>query len=224
MNNLESQVLRVIGDDPSSPDVFLDTPAGIAPIRDSINDAIHETVMLTGSHEDTFHIPLLADQKFYRLNFARGFFGWVVDVWLVGNRRRLEQTDMVRLWADDPRWLRNSGDPWQYFQVGANTIGIDRSPGSSTDLIEVQCVVIPAAYTEDADRPTIRKQFEHAVINYAVSEYWASRGDARSAVDHLERYLEGTGSRLSYKPAKNRFVMPRPAESVVSVGDRGGLA
>ena len=47
MNLLEKQVLRLIGEDPSSPDVFLDTDAGVAPVREALSDAIQEIVMLT---------------------------------------------------------------------------------------------------------------------------------------------------------------------------------
>jgi len=211
LNSLEQQVLRIIGEDPSSPDVFTDQ--NIGQVRCSLNDAIQEITMLTGGHEDTFHVPLLTDKKFYRINFARGFFGWIVDCWIVGGRRRLEQTDFIKLWAENNRWLRAAGTPWQYFQVGANIIGLDRSPSSDTDVLELRCVVIPAAYKQDSDKIKLRKEFQHAAVNFAVSEYWASRGDTQSAVDGFQMYSDALGTRIGYKPAKNRIVAIRPTET-----------
>jgi len=217
MTPLEKQVLRIIGEDPDSPDVFTDQ--NIGQIRDSINDAIQEITMLTGGHEDTIHVPLLTDKKFYRLNFERGFFGWVVDCWIVGEKRRLQQTDFIRLWAENSRWLYSSGTPWQYLQVGSNVLGLDRSPSSDTDILEVRCVVIPKAYDQDTDRIKLRQEFHRTAVNYAVSEYWASRGDPRSAVDYLTLYADSLGERLSYKPAANRIVIQRPTESQINVGE-----
>ena len=216
MNNLEKQVLSLIGEDPASPDVFTDDQTGLTQVRDSLNDAIQEIVMLTGGHEETFHIPLLADKKFYRVNFERGFMGWIVDCWITGGRRRLQQTDFIKLWAENSRWLRSSGTPWEYLQVGMNIIGLDRSPTSSTDVLELRCVVIPGAYKQDTDRVKLRKEFQWAAVNYAVAEYWASRGKAESAVEHFKLYAEALGERVAYKPARNRIVMQRPAESTVA--------
>ena len=51
MNELETHVLELIGEDVDSPDVFTDDDAGMAPIRDSINDAIEEISMVSGSNK-----------------------------------------------------------------------------------------------------------------------------------------------------------------------------
>jgi hypothetical protein len=68
MNNLEKQVLQFIGEDTDSPDVFVDTDEGIAPIRDSINDAIEEISMIAGSYKRTYSLPLVANKSFTGLN------------------------------------------------------------------------------------------------------------------------------------------------------------
>ena len=51
MNAVETKVLELIGESTTSPDVFVDTAAGMAPIRDSINDAIQEITILTGGNK-----------------------------------------------------------------------------------------------------------------------------------------------------------------------------
>ena len=48
MNELETHVLELIGESTSSPDVFADTDKGMAPIRDSLNDAIKKSLWCQG--------------------------------------------------------------------------------------------------------------------------------------------------------------------------------
>ena len=109
MNNLETRVLQLIGENVTSPDVFTDTDAGMAPVRDSINDAIQEIVMLTGGQKRTYFLPLRSQQAFYRIRLNDGYFGWVSDCWLVNQKRRMEQTDFTRLSHHDPRWMVPTG-------------------------------------------------------------------------------------------------------------------
>lgn len=181
----------MIGEDPDSPDVFDET--GIEQIRDSINDAIEEIVFITGSNRRTFRLPLVQDQMFYRISLASGDFAWVTDAILVNQRRRMRQTDMVRLEAENPRWMTSTGTPDSYFQVGHNVIGIYRRPASTSDIVNISCVVIPKAYTSDTDRIRLPEAFQRAAMHYAISEYWASRGDAKEAYKSFDKYLTVLG-------------------------------
>lgn len=190
MNNLETHVLELIGESTTSPDVFIDTDDGMAPVRDSLNDAIEEISMLTGSHKQTYQIPLVEDQGLYRLKFTRGYFGWVTDAWLVNKTYRLDQTDLIKLAANNPRWLQDSGDPGEYVQIGKDIIGLHPIPSGTTDALELTLVAIPERYSGGADRVKLREAFKWAAVHYAVSEYYAGRGDAQSAMIHLNRYLE----------------------------------
>ena len=111
MNSLERKVLQNVGENPDNPDVFLDTDAGMEPIRDSINDAIQEIAMITGGISREYNIPLVAGQAFYRLKFTEGYFGWVRDAWLTSVKRKLDQTDFIKLNKENPRWLLDNGPP-----------------------------------------------------------------------------------------------------------------
>jgi len=193
MNALETKVLELIGEDPDSPDVFVDTDAGMAPIRDSLNDAIQEIVSLTGSKATKYYLPLRQDQMFYRFDLNNGFLGWITDVWLVNETRRLEQTDLIRLVNHDPRWMTTSASPRSYWPVGLNVVGFYPKPSGATDTIELTIVEIPKAYTDQNDRIHLRDDFEYAAVNYAVAEYWASRGDARQAETHMGYYMNALG-------------------------------
>ena len=198
MNQLEKQVLELIGDDPDAPDVFKDTDLGMAPVRDSLNDAIQEISILTGSYRRQYFVPLRQDVTFYRFRLDNGFLGWVTGAWLVNQQRRLNQTDLIRLNADDPRWMVTSASPRSYFQIGHEIIGVYPKPSGDSDMLELNLVEIPAPYTNDADRIKLRKDFQYAAVNYAVSEYWASRGDVQEALKHWGRYLDTLGLRNQF--------------------------
>ena len=192
MNDIERQVLRLIGESPDSPDVFTDDDTGMAPIRDSISDAIEEIHCLTGGYTQTFLVPLVADGTFYRLNFERGSFGWVRDAWLAGNRRRLTQTSLTKLAMEYPGWLQSNGTPEQYFHLGRDLIGVFRKPSSSSDVLEINAVVIPGPYA-DGERIKLKNQYHWAAVHYAVGEFWASRGDAGEAARYMGLYQASIG-------------------------------
>ena len=198
MNRLETRVLQLIGDDPDSPDVFLDTDAGMAPVRDSINDAIQEIVMLTGGQKRTYFIPLREAQAYYRFRLNYGYLGWMTDVWLVNQKRRLVQTDTIRLNHFDPRWMITKATPIEYFPVGQELIGLYPKPSSTSDALEITFVEIPKAYEGEDDRIKLKSEFEDAAVHFAVSEYWASRGDAQEAQKHWSMYLAALGIRSRY--------------------------
>lgn len=203
MNYLETYVLQLIGEDTTNPDVFADTDTGMAPIRDSINDAIEEISMLTGGYKREYQIPLRTDNNFYRLKFQKGQFGWVTDAWLLGSKWRLSQTDFNKLNNEDPRWMKHRGNPSQYFHVGTDLIGIYPRTSGDADVVVFQCVVIPDRYTSDTDRIKLRTEYQWAVVHYAVSEYYAGRGDKPRAMEHMNLYLNRLGLREAYPEAKD---------------------
>jgi len=198
MRTIERRVLELIGEDPDNPDVFLDTAAGIAPVRDSINDAIQEIVMVTGGNKRKYLIPLRAGQQFYRLALDYGEFGWVTDAWLTTKKYRLEQTGLIRLSKYDPRWMTTQADPRAYFQIGTDSIGLYPRPSGSSEVLELTLVEIPQAYTQDNEKIRLKPDYDQAAVHYAVSEYWASRGDANEAAEHFVRYLKFLGIRADY--------------------------
>lgn len=196
MNSLEQKVLELIGEDTASPDVF--TGDGLQPIRDSINDAVAEILMLTGGFKRQYFLPLRQDTGFYRLRLQHGDLGWITDVWSVNQKYRLEQTDLIRLNAYDPRWMISSATPEAYLPIGQDIIGFYPKPPSSADVMELTLVEIPSAYSSDRDRVKLRDAFKYATVHYAVAEYWASRGDAAEANSHIQLYLEAMGLRKDY--------------------------
>ena len=205
MNKIETYVLELIGEDPDSPDVFTDDTEGMEPIRDSINDAIEEISMITGCYSETYYISLRQNRNFYRFDFKNGSLAWIKDVWLQTQRRRLEQTDLTRLNSFNDRWLLNSGPPYSYFPIGINFIGVWPAPASDTDTLEVTAIVIPERYKEGTDRIKLRKNWDWAAAHYAVGEYYASRGDAKSAIYHHNTYLKKLGRNVKYPMASENI-------------------
>lgn len=193
MNEIERYVLEMIGEDPESPDVFTDDSDGMALIRESINDAIEEIVVVSGTNRRIYKMPMREAANFYRIEFKAGDFGWISGAWLFGIKKRLVQTDFGLLVSENPNWLQNSGTPEKYFIVGKNLFGVWPAPSTSNDFVEIDCIVIPERYSHDTDRLIVRDRFKWAVAHYAVGEYYASRGDAASAIEHHNDYLKHLG-------------------------------
>jgi len=205
MNALETRVLELIGESTSSPDVFLDTDAGIKPIRDSINDAIQEIAIVSGSYKRQYLLPLRKDQAFYRFKLQNGYLGWVTDVWDIDRNFRLEQTDLIKLSHFDPRWMVGTGFPESYIQFGDDVIGFYKKPSSSANVMEMTIVEIPNAYKTDTERVKLRDSFQYAAVHYAVGEYWASRGDADEAKIHGALYLDALGIKENDMRSREKF-------------------
>ena len=190
MNSLERHVLRLIGENVDSPDVFTEGSDAFSLIRGSINDAIEELSTITGQYVRTVHLPLLGSRMFYRLAPRGDYYGYVLEAQDRDNRRKLVQTDFYRLANDDPWFIKRTGSPEQFFHIGLTHIGIYRPPSSEGRTLELKCVCIPKPYATDTDEVKLRANFERAVVYYAVSEYSASRGDANRATDYGLKYLE----------------------------------
>lgn len=204
MNTIETHTLELIGENPDAPDVFTEGD-GMKPIRDSINDAIEEISMLTGCYSEQYPMALRQDRNFYRLSFSIGAVGWITGIWLAGQKRRLEQTDLIKLTRYNPRWLYSSGPPLSYFQIGLTYLGIWPAPASDTDILEISAVVIPDRYSEGTDRIKLRRNWEWAAAHYAAGEYFASRGDAKTAIYHHNSYLQKTGVSVKYPSASEHM-------------------
>ena len=202
MNALERRVLEGIGENPDSPDVFLDTDAGMAPIRDSLNDAIQEIALLTGMYKRQYLLPLRKGQMFYRFKLQNGYLGWVTDVWDVNRKFRLEQTSLIKLSSYDPRWMVGSGFPESYVQLGDDVIGFHKKPSASSNVMELTIVEIPHAYVTDTERVKLRESFQYAAVLFAIGEYWASRGDVQEARAFGVRYLDALGLKDKYSPSQ----------------------
>ena len=205
MNDLETAVLEMIGENVDSPDVFTDTAAGIAQIRDSLNDAIQEISMLTGSLRRRIKMPLYSGLIFYKFSLAQDVYAWPLSCWLVNQKRKIPQKDINWLLKANPRWMIGSGPPLYYYLIGFDKIGLDRAPTSDTDILEFDCVLIPSRYTEDIDRVKLREEYKWAAVHYAVSEFWASRGDAKEATQHFSEYVQHVGIQELYPQNAERL-------------------
>lgn len=205
MHRLEKQVLELIGESVDSPDVFTDDDQGMAPIRDSLNDAIQEITMLTGSNKRQYLIPLRAGQQMYKMELPYGHVGWIADVWLVNQKYRLEQTGILKVSAHDPRWMITNANPRAYFPIGNDVICLYPKPPSSSDTLDITLVEIPAEYTSGSSHIKMKSDFEYAAVNYAVSEYWASRGDAKEAQTHYALYADAMKLRKDFQDSPQRY-------------------
>ena len=191
MNESETRILEAIGEDISSPDVFDDD--GITEIRDMVNDAVQEICLVTGSKRRQYIVPMQSGKNFYRIRSSTDLFGWPVSVWLINQKRPLEHKSLKWIIGNNPGFLKVTATPLRYCLIGHDVILLDPTPPSDSDSIMIDAVSIPARYTEDTDPIKIRQSFKHAIVQYAISEFWASRGDAKTAGNALQRYADHLG-------------------------------
>jgi len=196
MNSLEKRVLRIIGDDPDSPDVFDDD--NITPIRDSINDAIEEIAVMSGADKITYRMPIYANQNFYRFSFPKYQLAWVDSVYLPEKNRHVNQTSLGSVERRHPRWLTTSNTPEEYFIVGVNYIGFYPIYGDDGYHANIKCTILPTRYTRDTDVLRLREDRENAVIAYAAAEYFLTVLDMQSAIHWISRYNQ-FASTLNFK-------------------------
>lgn len=209
MNILEERVLQLIGEDTDSPDIYPDTDAGLEPIRESLNDAIEEITMITGSYRRDYFIPLVANQMFYRMKLDPLSLGWITEAWLVNEKRRLEQKDFIYMNKRDPRWMVSTGPQLVYVPIGSDAVCFWRRPSASTDIVRLKCVVIPQRYDRSIDKIRLRDEYQWAAVHYAVSEWWASRGDAKEALKHYQDYLGLLGLSELYPYSREKVYQAR---------------
>jgi hypothetical protein len=207
MNSLERRVLQKIGEDADNPDVFLDTEDGLWQIRESLNDAVEEISCLTGSTKIVYNLSI-QNKSFYRLRFIGDSIGWITDAWLLSQKRRLTQTDSILLNAENPRWMETDASPTHYWPIGHDIIGLYPRPPSD-DMLELHCVSIPSRNTTSAQRVKVMNQYEAAAVHYATSEFWASRGSAKEAMNHFEKYIELMGLNSLYPKAAEKVYQLR---------------
>jgi hypothetical protein len=200
MNEIEELTLELIGENISDPDVFLNTDEGLEPVRDSINSAIQELAALTESFVKTFHLPVLDGRQFYRISPRRDYWGYALEVFDRRQRRKLQRTSLHRLLQEDPWWqkLGGAGTLTHYFQVGIDTLALYKTPSATGNVLEIQALMIPQRYQTSSDVVHLRQNFQRAAAFYAVSEYYASRGDAVRAAAAYKEYLELSTMKLQW--------------------------
>lgn len=191
-NDLELQVMRLIGENVESPDVFVYSESGIAPIRAWVNDAIEEMCMVTGQYRRRYHLYLEADTFLYQLDPANDYISHIISVFDPENRYPLEKTDIVSLLKNDPWAIRHNGTQTHWWQVG-DWFGVHRSPGSAGKILMLDCLAIPKPYVNENEPIDLRKQWRMGTVYRAVSDYHASRHDAARAQEYYLKYLETIG-------------------------------
>jgi len=192
MNTLETHVLRLIGENLTSPDVFTDDDTGMAQIRTSLNDAIQDINMVTGGYSRRYWLSTVENRAFYRLSSETDHILYIKSAWDRENKIKLRQTDLTTLRKQDPEWLKHSGTPLAYCWIGWEYFVLYQVPTAKGRVIDLECVCVPKAYDSDKALVKIRERYHDGAVHYAVSEYFASRGDAARATEHITKGLEVT--------------------------------
>jgi hypothetical protein len=99
-------------------------------------------------------------------------------------------------------------------QIGADILGVYNKPSANGIVLEIECACIPKAYATDGQQIKVREVFQNAAVYFAVSEFYASRGNATRAAEWLERAMETGGIMMLH---------PKSAERIYSFGGEGDV-
>jgi len=212
VNQLERQVLRLIGENVSTPDVFVDTSAGLVQIRDSLNDAIEELCMASGAYRRRYLLTMMEDRAIYRLSPKNDYVGWVMAAWDRETQYPLDQTDLISLGHSERWFLKTSGPPKWFYPLGWQYVGFYPRPGSKGKVLELEILAIPRPYAHGYEARHLRTEWQRAAIFRAVSDHMATRGDAARATEWYTRYLE-TGGLMALQPQQAERVWKFRGES-----------
>lgn len=210
MNDIERQVLEIIGEDVESPDVFTAGTDAFDHLRAAVNDGIQELCALTGTYTQTYHLTMLDDRQFYRVFSQTDYFGYPVEVWDRTLHYKLDQTALPSVSDASGYGLDASGPPTFYGQLGQDVLWFWPFGGNGGRVLEIRAVMIPREYTEDTDPLRVRGNHLRAAAHFAASEMFAARGDARRATEHIGKYLETAGlMSLQAQYAERMYAQPR---------------
>lgn len=192
MNSIETRVLQFIGEDTSSPDVF--TTSNLTPIRDSINDAIEELCTLSESVVNTYKIPLIANTNLYKIDFSTNQFCYILSAFLPDKEKKLTATTLSGVERLDRRWMSTTNTPMMYFNIGVDQIGFYPMYGVDGHYVELRCVTLPKRYSRSTEVLQFREDFEDALVNYSVGEYFLSVQDLEKSARWFGEYNKYSGS------------------------------
>ncbi len=191
MNSIENRILRAIGEDPSSPDVF--TSSNLTPIRDSVNDAMEELCTLSDSIVNVYKLPLIADTNLYKMEWAGNQLCYVASVLLPETQKQLRATTLSAVEKYDRRWMSTVGTPTMFFPLGVDLLGLYPMYSDEGYYADIRCVVLPNRYETSTEPIQIRGDWEDAVVNYAVAEYFLGVGDLEKSIRWFSEYSKYAG-------------------------------
>jgi len=214
VKDIEKRVLRIIGEDVDSPDVF--TSANITQIRDSINDGIEELCTLTDALVLPYRIPFYPDTYLYRIAFTSAQFCHILRAYLPDKGTPLAHATVGSVAKHDPKWLSASNTPAVYMPVGVKFVGFYPMYAAEGHHVELDCVVLPNRYATDDKVIQLRDDFHDSVVAYAAGEYFLGIGDLDKANYWFGEYAKNTG-RFGYRsrrrdksPTLRTHIRPTP--------------
>lgn len=193
MNNLEKHVLRLIGENVTTPDVFADSTSGLTQIRGSITDAIEELCMLTGCYRRPYQLTLVSGRVMYRLRPEHDYVIYCHSVYDGDRAYRLERAAIWELKHIAGDWINRTGPATYFAHAGLDAIAICYQPDTTGQVLQIDAVCAPKPYADSTSPILLRNNYEQAVVYFAVGEFYASRGDTDRAASFWKKYQEITG-------------------------------
>lgn len=186
--SLVDKVLEEIGENLQSPDVFI-TPSDKQPIVDAMNLASTIIAIASGFKTEKLVINFSPNKILEKVTIPfvhAGIRGATL------NGRPLEVTSFLR------RKHASNYSP-SLLVYGFDYFGLSPCP-SVASSVEAEFFILP----EDG---SIRDEFVHALVNYAIMDFHASRGDVPNAEVYMKKVFDLIGIKtLQWRDATNTKV------------------
>lgn len=189
---------------------------------DDVDDAIQAGYMelsdATEWHEGHVDVDLLTDRPYYdcRSVVGAGFLA-IRQAFDYQTNRWLLPTSVRQFDAHDRRWERVTGEPQRMLFRGLWWVGYWPRIQSQTGRIKQYYVDLPAPLEHDEDVPGFPDTFHYGLVDYALTELWASDGETAFALAAWQGYLE-TEAKLAAWVQRRAQAARRPSMGAITRG------
>lgn len=186
LTDIETEVLRQIGEDLSVPDNW----DGTDEVRTAIADALQELCAINLFFVRKVSLPLQAGVSLYSFAIS-GYLPILIQrAVLIEEDRKLDCVSLKDLENVDPTWLRTTGSPRMFCPFNHDQVLIYPLYAADGGLVEMDVLCAPDIYTAAEMFQSISHEYENALIHYA--KYWLLLripGGFQKAMYEFQQYI-----------------------------------
>jgi hypothetical protein len=186
--DIRRRILRALREDPDTPSAW-----SVDELNDMIDEGQEFLAETALQLVRTFHIPRLSGTMFYALHACGERILAPFRVWLPDESRRLAAWSLTDLDARHEQWMTVQGDPWVWFPVDWDTIGIWPAPSTGGGWLEISAYVWPEPLLEDRNTPEFLPADHEALVYYGELMAYLKQHDAQRASDRAIQFLQRWG-------------------------------
>ncbi len=170
----------------------------------AINEGMRLFALLTLGLEQTSTWNVTASTTFFRMLTI--FSDWIVPLRIsTAAGAKVRPTQLDGLNSLDDGWVKKTGTPTNYIEVGADLLGLYKQPSSGGTSLTVTYARAPVAVSADGDVPEFPQEYHPLFVNYGICRVRQVEGvqEFSKAIPLLREYLEGAAQYADKVRARN---------------------